>query len=92
MSSLTATLEVSRVIGDYQILSVIGQGKMRKVLKVRNLISDRTEAMKVLLQGLDPSPELVERFLHEIKVVAGLEHPNIAALCTALRGRRDHPS
>ena len=85
MSSLPAHFEVGRIIGDYQIVSLIGQGGMGKVFKVRNVISDRTEAMKVLLPDLDPSPELVERFLREIKVVAGLEHPNIASLRTALR-------
>jgi serine/threonine protein kinase len=85
MSSLPAHLEVGRVIGDYEIVSLIGQGGMGKVFKVRNLISDRTEAMKVVLPDLDPSPDLVERFLREIKVVAGLEHPNIASLRTALR-------
>src|ERR1700751_1122564 len=85
MSSLPAHLEAGTVIGDYQIVSLIGQGGMGKVFKVRNLISDRTEAMKVLLPDLDPRPDLVERFLREIKVVAGLEHPNIASLRTALR-------
>src|SRR5579862_5362909 len=85
MSSLPAHLEVGAVVGDYQIVSLIGQGGMGKVFRVRNVISDRTEAMKVLLPDLDPRPELVERFLREIKVVAGLEHPNIASLRTALR-------
>lgn len=85
MSSLTANLEVGRVIGDYEIISLIGQGGMGKVFKVRNLISDRPEAMKVLLPDIDPNRDLVERFLREIKVVAGLEHPNIASLRTALR-------
>src|SRR6201987_1683073 len=85
MSSLPGHLEVGRVIGDYEIVSIIGQGGMGKVFKVRNLISDRTEAMKVLLPDIDPNPDLVERFLREIKVVASLEHPNIASLRTALR-------
>src|SRR5215469_7369616 len=85
MSSLPAHLELGRVIGDYEVVALIGQGGMGKVFKVRNLISDRAEAMKVLLPDLDPSPDLVERFLREIKVVAGLEHPNIASLRTALR-------
>lgn len=85
MSSLPAHLEVGTVISDYQIVSLIGQGGMGKVFKVRNLISDRAEAMKVLLPDLDPRPDLAERFLREIKVVAGLEHPNIASLRTALR-------
>jgi serine/threonine protein kinase len=85
MSSHPIHLQVGNLIGDYEIVSLLGQGGMGKVFKVRNLISDRTEAMKVLLPDLDPSPELVERFLREIKVVAGLEHPNIASLRTALR-------
>ncbi len=85
MSFLPVSLEIGTTIGDYQIVSVLGRGGMGKVFKVRNLLSDRVEAMKVLLPGMDPSPELVERFLREIKVVAGLEHPGIAALRTALR-------
>jgi len=85
MSFLPANFEIGTTIGDYQIVSVLGRGGMGKVFKVRNLLSDRIEAMKVLLPGVDPSPELVERFLREIKVVAGLEHPGIAALRTALR-------
>jgi eukaryotic-like serine/threonine-protein kinase len=85
MSFLPANLDVGTTIGDYQIVSVLGRGGMGKVFKVRNLLSDRIEAMKVLLPGMDPSPELVERFLREIKVVAGLEHPGIVALRTALR-------
>jgi len=85
MSSFPSSLEVGTTIGDYQIVSVIGRGGMGKVFKVRNVLSDRVEAMKVLLPDLDPRPDQVERFLREIKVVAGLEHPGIAALRTALR-------
>jgi serine/threonine-protein kinase len=77
--------EVGTIIGDYRIESVIGRGGMGKVFKVRNLLSERIEAMKVLLPDMDPRPDLVERFLREIKVVAALEHPGIASLRTALR-------
>lgn len=71
--------------GDYEILAVLGAGGMGKVYKVRNIISDRVEAMKVLLPNLQGDPELADRFFREIKVQARLEHPNIAALYTALR-------
>jgi serine/threonine-protein kinase len=70
--------------GDYEILGVLGAGGMGKVYKVRNLLSDRIEAMKVLLPNLTDQKDLVERFLREIKVLAGLSHPNIAGLRTAL--------
>jgi eukaryotic-like serine/threonine-protein kinase len=70
--------------GDYEILGVLGAGGMGKVYKVRNVLSDRVEAMKVLLPNLAGQKELADRFLREIKVLASLNHPNIAALRTAL--------
>jgi eukaryotic-like serine/threonine-protein kinase len=78
-------LEVGSTIGDYQVVGILGAGGMGKVYKVRNAISDRIEAMKVLLPDLVATPELADRFLREIKVLAILEHPNIAQLRTAVR-------
>jgi serine/threonine protein kinase len=57
MSSLPVKLEVGETVGDYEILSLLGRGGMGKVFKVRNLISDRIEAMKVLLPDIDANPE-----------------------------------
>ncbi|MGA8034751.1 MAG: protein kinase, partial [Candidatus Acidiferrales bacterium] len=70
--------------GDYIILGVLGAGGMGKVYKVRNSLSDRVEAMKVLLPDLSDQKDLADRFLREIKVLASLHHPNIAELRTAL--------
>jgi serine/threonine-protein kinase len=78
-------LQIGSAVGDYQIVGILGAGGMGKVYKVRNVISDRIEAMKVLLPDLAAQPELSDRFLREIKTQASLEHPNIAALHTALR-------
>ena len=72
-------------VGDYEIIDVLGAGGMGKVYKVRNIISDRVEAMKVLLPNLASDADLAERFMREIKVQASLHHQNIAALHTALR-------
>lgn len=74
--------------GDYEILEFLGAGGMGKVYKVRNVISDRVEAMKVLLPELNAQEELIKRFLNEIKMLATLDHPNIAALRTALTVER----
>ena len=75
--------EAGQKVGDYEILEVLGAGGMGEVYKVRNVISDRHEAMKILLPDLAGQQELAGRFLREIKVLAGMEHPNIAALRTA---------
>ena len=81
---MTAEFTTGQHIGDYEILSILGLGGMGKVYKVRNLISDRVEAMKILLPDLTSQQSLADRFLREIRLLATLDHPNIAALRTAL--------
>lgn len=78
------SFEIGNRIFDYEIIGVLGAGGMGKVYKVRNVISDRVDAMKILLPDLAHQPELADRFLREIKVLASLNHPNIAAFHTAL--------
>lgn len=78
-------LQIGQIVSDYEVIGVLGVGGMGSVYKVRNTISDRVDAMKILLPDLRSSPELADRFLKEIKVLASLSHPNIAALHTALR-------
>ena len=75
--------EISNRVGDYEILNEIGAGGMGRVYRVRNVISDRIEAMKILLPDLAGRQELAARFLREIKLLASLNHPNIAQLRTA---------
>jgi serine/threonine-protein kinase len=75
---------VNKRLGDYEILEVLGSGGMGRVYKVRNTITDRLEAMKVLLPDLQGHEAVAARFLREIKVLAALKHPNIAGLLTAL--------
>jgi serine/threonine protein kinase len=78
-------LTVGQIIGDYEVLAVLGAGGMGKVYKVRSTISQRVEAMKILLPDLSAAPELGERFLREIRISASLDHPHIAALRAAQR-------
>ena len=72
-------------IGDYELLGELGAGGIGKVYKARHHISQRLEALKVLQQDQVGTPEMVERFVREIRVLASLNHPNIAALHTAFR-------
>ncbi|HXP86503.1 MAG TPA: protein kinase [Bryobacteraceae bacterium] len=78
-------LEPGAIVGDYRVLGILGEGGMGQVYKVQNLLSNRTEAMKILLPDLSVQPQQLERFLREIQVQASLVHPNIAGLHTASR-------
>ncbi len=78
-------MNIGERIGDYEIVQVLGAGGMGQVYKVRNVLSDRVEAMKVLLPNLEGDAGLADRFLNEIKVQATLDHPNIAKLHTAMK-------
>jgi serine/threonine protein kinase len=70
-------------MGDYEVLELLGAGGMGKVYKVRNVISNRIEAMKLALSPQEDEGEILDRFIREIRVHASLEHPNIAGLRTA---------
>lgn len=72
-------------VGDYEVIGNLGAGGIGQVYQVRHSISQRCEAMKVLLSDRLGTGEVAERFLREIRVLASLDHPNIAALHTAFR-------
>ena len=76
-------MNIGERAGDYEIVGILGAGGMGQVYKVRNVLSDRIEAMKVLLPNLEGDAGLADRFLREIKVQAALDHPHIARLNTA---------
>ena len=78
-------INIGDVVGDYEVVGLLGRGGMGKVFRVRSRLTDREEAMKVVYSDLHDQTELAERFLREIKVHASLDHPNIAALHSAVR-------
>jgi serine/threonine-protein kinase len=77
--------EIGQRVGDYEVVSMLGAGGMGRVYRVRNLISDRTEAMKVLLPDLVVEQDLASRFISEIRMLASFDHPNIAQFYTAFQ-------
>ena len=79
-----STEDVSRV-GDYEVLSQLGSGGMGRVYKVRNVISNREEAMKILRPDFAKEAEFAARFMAEIRTLAAMDHPNIAQLRTAFQ-------
>ncbi len=78
-------LNIGETIADYEVLGVLGQGGMGAVYRVRNVLSGREEALKMVLPEMAADPDTAERFLREIRVQASLQHPHIAAIRTAVR-------
>ena len=75
-------------VGDYEIVGTLGYGGMGEVYRVRHTISDRMEAMKLLRAGPasgTQAQEMMDRFVREIRLLATLQHSNIATLHTAFR-------
>ncbi len=77
--------DIGQLVGDYQVLAQLGAGGMGRVYKVRNVISNREEAMKILLPDFASDADLAARFMAEIRTLATLEHPGIAQLRTAFQ-------
>ena len=74
---------IGQTAGDYEFLDVLESSKSGVTYKVRNVLAERFEALKVLPKNLQDDQERVERFLREIKVHARLTHPNIVAFYNA---------
>jgi eukaryotic-like serine/threonine-protein kinase len=75
--------EAGQVVGEYKIVRVLGQGGLGAVYEAVHLISQRAEAMKVMLPEQTGTPDMKERFRREIQLLASLNHPNIASLHNA---------
>jgi len=67
-------------LGPYEILAPIGKGGMGEVYRARDTKLEREVAIKVLPTALALDPERLTRFEREAKVLASLNHPNIATI------------
>ena len=67
-------------LGVYEVLAAIGAGGMGEVYRAHDTTLDRDVAIKVLPDAFATDPERLARFEREAKVLASLNHPNIAAI------------
>src|SRR5271165_300718 len=75
--------EAGQRVGDYEVVRVLGTGGLGEVYEVRHAISQRAEAMKILLPDQRATAEMGERFRREIQMLGALSHPHIASLHNA---------
>ncbi len=63
-------------LGKYWMIDSIGRGGMGQVFKAQHEVLERVVAVKVLPRSKS-TPDAVANFMREIRVLAGLDHPNL---------------
>ena len=67
-------------LGPYEIVSLVGKGSMGEVYRARDTKLERDVAIKVLPEEFSRDKERLDRFEREARLLAQLNHPNIATL------------
>ncbi|MBP1611037.1 MAG: serine/threonine protein kinase [Acidobacteria bacterium] len=71
---------IGKTLGHYQITSQLGKGGMGEVYQAKDQKLGRDVAIKVLPEEFARDADRVARFQREAKLLASLNHPNIAAI------------
>jgi serine/threonine-protein kinase len=74
----TMPLSTGTRLGSYEVAGRIGAGGMGEVYRARDTTLGRDVAIKVLPASLADNPQRLARFQHEARVLAALNHTNIA--------------
>jgi Tol biopolymer transport system component/serine/threonine protein kinase len=74
------SLEAGTRLGPYEVVGLLGRGGMGKVYRARHPGLDREVAVKALSAGFKDHPSSLRRFEREAKLLASLNHPNIASV------------
>lgn len=67
-------------LGDYEILGLLGRGGMAAVYLGHEIALDRKVAIKVMSPSLMVDSGMIERFGHEARIMATLNHPHIVTI------------
>src|SRR6202521_4092546 len=67
-------------LGSYEVLSAIGAGGMGEVYQAHDTKLGRDVAIKVLPDAFAHEADRLSRFQREAKMLAALNHPNIATI------------
>src|SRR5882672_6114736 len=74
------TLAAGTRLGSYEVVAQIGAGGMGEVYQAHDSKLGRDVAIKVLPEAFAHDPERLSRFQREAKMLAALNHPNIATI------------
>ncbi len=71
---------IGSTLKHFQITDELGKGGMGEVWRARDTKLDREVAVKLLPEAVANDPERLSRFEREAKMLAALNHPNIASI------------
>jgi len=74
------TIAAGTRLGSYEVLAPIGAGGMGEVYRARDTKLGRDVAIKVLPEAFAHDADRLSRFQREAKMLASLNHPNIATI------------
>src|SRR6476646_4210882 len=74
------SLPVGTRVGPYEVVAPLGAGGMGEVYRAHDAKLGRDVALKVLPPSFLDDAERLARFRLEARVLASLNHPNIAAI------------
>ena len=77
---------VGQKLGHYEVVSVLGSGGMGIVYLARDTRLGRDVALKLVREDLAADAELMTRLRREARILASLNHPNIAGPRLRCRG------
>src|SRR5512139_1878745 len=72
--------EIGQSLSHYSLVEKIGKGGMGEVFRAKDLKLGRDVAIKVLPEEFARDPDRIARFEREAKLLAILNHPNIAVI------------
>jgi eukaryotic-like serine/threonine-protein kinase len=76
---VAAAMQPGLIVGDYEVIGRLESSQEGITYKVRNVLVQRFEVLRILPKTVQDDPEKVARFLREAKVHARLSHPNIVS-------------
>ncbi|MBM4781749.1 MAG: protein kinase [Archangiaceae bacterium] len=71
---------IGKLVGNYRVLALIGEGGMGKVYRAEQERLKRAVCIKTLLPHFAKDPSLVQRFEREGQATAAMRHPNVVTV------------
>ena len=78
--TILMAIRIGQQLGSYEITALLGKGGMGEVYRARDTRLDRDVAIKTLPEEFEEDAERLARFKREAKLLASLNHANIAAI------------